>query len=183
MSHPSSSRRFILFLALSRSEHHGFYRNICHYLNRTPFVRPTETTSLPTRKKEKPISDRDHESTYCKLYEGKGFVWLALWGKTRLFWDIIHLPISSGVNEWASEWMSAVECASEATSAEQVDQWARCEWTSERSSEWPSTVVTSWFLAVLPHCGLVWLSFVSYSKGRDHQQPLVLMIGNFARHE
>ena len=32
--------------------------------------------------------------------------------------------MSSGASEWASERMSAAECVSEASSAEQVNEWA-----------------------------------------------------------
>ena len=46
-------------------------------------------------------------------------------------------------SEWASKRVSAAECASEASSLEQANEW--CERTSERTSEWPSTLcVYSW---------------------------------------
>ena len=56
-----------------------------------------------------------------------------------------HFPTSSGVSEWAREWMSAAERASKWSSAEQANE----------SRQASGLVFTSQFLAVLNHCALL----------------------------
>ena len=53
---------------------------------------------------------------------------------------IIHFPTSSGVEEWANVWAQPSVQAKQAMRSNQMNEW--CERTSERTSEWPSTLVT-----------------------------------------
>ena len=57
---------------------------------------------------------------------------------------IIYFPMSSGVSEWASEWMKEHSGVCEHTSKRCGQMSEQCEQTSKQTSEWPSAYV--WIL-------------------------------------
>ena len=76
--------------------------------------------------------------------------------------QIIHFPTSFGVIEWANERMSTAERTSEASSAEQANEWAVRAF--EQTDNGP--VLTSRILAYLIHCVLSFSASLCYFKIR-----------------